>query len=68
MGDLISEPKFKIPTPSPLLISDKSLKGKVFRVPAANTHPKLSHAIPPPPPEKSKPQPGREKVAESVAW
>ena len=28
MGHLISEPKFKIPTPpSPLLISDKSLSG-----------------------------------------
>ena len=26
MCHLISEPKFKIPTPSPLLISDKSLK------------------------------------------
>ena len=29
LGHLISEPKFKIPTPpSPLLISDKSLKNK----------------------------------------
>ena len=30
MGHLISEPKFKIPTPSPLLISDKSLIKCVF--------------------------------------
>ena len=30
MGHLISEPKFKIPTPPPLLISDKSLSGLVF--------------------------------------
>ena len=28
MGHLISKPKFKIPTPSPLLISEKSLTGK----------------------------------------
>ena len=31
MGHLISEPKFKIPTPPPpLLISDKSLNSNVF--------------------------------------
>ena len=30
MGHLISEPKFKIPTPSPLLISDKSFSSKTF--------------------------------------